>query len=122
MGLFNRLKKEKTSVDWNSAYMAIPQFYTKPDGSFFGAIALTEGTETILPKMPQNKYVIDGKQVTDWKMVLVSTTKDNIIGECDYFIALKKLEKYILDFNENSILIKGLSLHELEKSFCYVDY
>lgn len=117
MGLFSKLKKEKTSVDWNSAYTVTPQFYTKPDGSFFGAIALTEGVETILPKMPQNEYAVDGKQVTDWKMVVVSTTKDNIIGECDYFNALKKLEKYILDFNENSILIRGLSLQKLENIF-----
>ena len=91
-----------------------PQFYAKPDGSPFGAIALTEGTETILPKMPQNKYAVDGEQVADWKMVLVSTTKDTIIGDCDYHKALKKLEKYALDSNENTILMKGLSLDELE--------
>ena len=72
--------------------------------------------------MLQNEYAVDGKQVTDWKMVLVSTTKDNIIGECDYFSALKKLEKYILDFNENSILIRGLSLQKLENIFQYVVY
>ena len=107
--------------DYN-AYMshAIPQnFYNnyyllKPDGSPFGAIALTEGTETILPKMPQNEYAVDGKRVADWKMVLVSTTKDGIIGDCDYQKALKKLEKNTLDSNENTILIKGLSLDELE--------
>ncbi len=34
MGLFSKFKKEKTSVDWNSAYTVTPQFYTKPDGSF----------------------------------------------------------------------------------------
>ncbi|WP_448754968.1 hypothetical protein [Agathobacter sp.] len=91
-----------------------PKFYAKPDGSPFGAIALTEGTETILPKMPQNEYAVDGKRVPDWKMVLVSTTKDSIIGDCDYQKALKKLEKHTLDSNENTILIKGLSLDELE--------
>ena len=47
-------------------------------------------------------------------MVLVSTTKDGIIGDCDYQKALKKLEKHTLDSNENTILIKGLSLGELE--------
>ncbi len=114
MGLFSKFKKEKTSVDWSNAYTATPKFYVKLDDSSFGAIALTEGTETILPKMPQSEYAVDGKQVANWKMVLVSTTKDNIIGGCDYFRSLKKLEKYTLDFNENNILIKGLSLDELE--------
>ena len=110
MGLFSKFKKEKTAVDWSNAYTATPKFYAKPDGSPFGAIALTEGTETILPKMPQNEYAVDGKRVADWKMVLVSTTKDGIIGDCDYQKALKKLEKHTLDSNENTILIKGLSL------------
>ena len=114
MGLFSKFKKEKTAVDWSNAYTATPKFYAKPDGSPFGAIALTEGTETILPKMPQNEYAVDGKRVADWKMVLVSTTKDDIIGDCDYQKALKKLEKHTLDSNENTILIKGLSLGELE--------
>ena len=50
MGLFSKFKKEKTAVDWSNAYTATPKFYAKPDGSPFGAIALTEGTETILPK------------------------------------------------------------------------
>lgn len=114
MGLFSKFKKEKTAIDWSNAYTATPSFYTKPDGSPFGAIALTEGTETILPKMPQHGYAIDEKQVTAWKMVFVSTTKDRIIGDCDYQKALKKLEKHTLDSNENSILVKGLSLDELE--------
>ena len=44
MGLFSKFKKEKTAVDWSNAYTATPKFYAKPDGSPFGAIALTEGT------------------------------------------------------------------------------
>ena len=114
MGLFGKFKKEKTAVDWSNAYAATPKFYAKPDGSPFGAIALTEGTETILPKMPQNEYAVDGKRVPDWKIVLVSTTKDCVMGDCDYQKALKKLEKHTLDSRENTILVKGLSLDELE--------
>lgn len=114
MGLFSKLKKEKSSVNRSNAYIATPKFYEKPDGSPFGAIALTEGTETVLPKNPKNEYAIDGKKVPDWKMVLVSTTEDNIIGDCDYFTALQKLEAYMLDSNANTILIRGLSLEELK--------
>lgn len=114
MGLFSKFKKGTPSVDWSNAYTATPKFYGKPDGSPFGAIAITEDTETILPKAPQNEYAVDGKQVSDWKIVLVSTTKDSIIGDCDYFRALKKLEKYALDSKPNTVLIKGLSLEELE--------
>lgn len=114
MGVFRKLKKEKSPADWNNAYTATPQFYGKPNGDPFGTIALTEGTETILPKNPQNDYAVDGKKVSDWKMVLISTTKEKILGDSDYLTALKRVEKYILDSNNNSILIRGLSLEELE--------
>ena len=44
MGLFDKFKKNETDA-WNNAYKANPQFYTKDDGSPFGAFALTEGTK-----------------------------------------------------------------------------
>jgi hypothetical protein len=45
--------------------------------------------------------------------VLVSTTKDGIIGECDYFDAINKLNSIELDSDNDNILVKGLSLSEL---------
>lgn len=114
MGLFDKLKGKKEIVDWSNAYVATPKFYGKPDGTPFGAIALTEETETVLPKLPQNEYRVDGKAVSEWKLVLVSTTKDAIIGDVDYFTALKNIEKYSLDSKKESILIRGLTLSELE--------
>lgn len=114
MGLFDKVKGKKEIVDWSNAYVATPKFYGKPDGTPFGAIALTEGTETVLPKLPQNEYRVGGKVVSEWKLVLVSTTKDAIIRDIDYFTALKSVEKYSLDAKEESILVRGLTLSELE--------
>lgn len=114
MGLFDKLKGKKESVDWSDAYSATPKFYGKPDGSPFGAIVLTEGTKTVLPKNPQLEYKVDGRSVAEWKLVLVSTSKDTIIGDTNYFVALKKVEQYSLDANRNAILVKELSLAELE--------
>ena len=111
MGLFDN---KKESVDWSDAYNATPKFYGKPDGSLFGAIALTEGTKTALPKNPQLEYNVNGKSVAEWKSVLVSTSKDTIIGDADYFVVLKKVEQYSHDTNKNAILVKELSLVELE--------
>lgn len=113
MGIFDKLKGKKT-VDWSNAYIATPKFYGKPDGTPFGTIVLTEGTETILPKTPQNEYRVDGKIVSEWKLVLVSTTKDTIVGDAYYFTALQNVEKYALDSKKDSVLVKGLSLSELE--------
>ena len=35
MGLFDKLKGKKESVDWGDAYHATPKFYKKPDGNPF---------------------------------------------------------------------------------------
>ena len=113
MVFFDKLKK---SIDWNDSYNVTPKFYRKPDGSLFGAIALTEDTKTVLPKKPHLEYKVDGKLITEWKLVLVSTSKETIIGDSDYFAALKKIEQseYSLDANKSAILVKELSLEELE--------
>lgn len=94
-------------INWDNAYKATPKFYSKPDGNPFGAITLTVETDTILLKSPQNEYAIDGKQITNWKIILISTTKDSIIGDYDYFVAFNKLKNYIIDSNEHSLLIRG---------------
>ena len=111
MGLFDKLKK-KDSSSWDNAYKANPKFYAKDDGSPFGAFALTEGTETFLPKSPN--YAVDGNPINEYRIMLVSTTTDAVIGDIDYYIALSKLEDYKLDETNDSILIRGLSLEELE--------
>ena len=112
MGLFDKFKKKESTANWDEAYKANPSFYSKPDGSPFCAFALTEGTETILPIKPH--YAVSGEEVKEYKLMLVSTTKEGILGDCDYFDAIKKLEAYKLDSDGESFLIRGLSLSELE--------
>ena len=105
-------EEEKTAARWENAYEAAPRFYAKPDGSPFGAFALTEGTDTVLPKAL--RYAIGGRLITDYRLFLVSTSKDRTIGSLDYFTALRKLEGYRLDDRGDAFLIRGLSLEELE--------
>jgi hypothetical protein len=47
--------------------------------------------------------------------MLVSTTNNGILGDIDYYDAIKKLMKYVIDENDNNILIKKLSLEELNE-------
>ena len=114
MSLFSKFKREKASVDWSRAHAAEPKLYSGPDGVPFGAMALTEGAETILPKAPQGEYAVDGKPVARWRMVAISTTKDAVLGDCEYSLALEKLAPYILADKDGSVLVKGLSLSQLE--------
>ena len=114
MGLFNKFKKTEKD-DWKNAYMGNPNFYKGKDGKPFGAFALTENTLTSLPKNPKALYKIDDTEVDEWKIMAISTTNNEILGDIDYYDAIKKLMKYAIDENDNNILIKGLSLEELNE-------
>ncbi len=111
MGLF---KKKKKTVNWDDAYKATPHFYKQSDGSVFGAMSLTEGTKTMLMKQPQLHFQVEGQNISQWRLTLISTTNDSMIGDMDYFTALKTLQPYILAEDSNFILVKGLTLDELK--------
>ena len=114
MGFLDKFKKVDNNL-WGEAYKAQPQIYGKPDGSIMGAIALTEGTLTVIPKNPKLLYKVDGKTIEEWNLALVSTTEDSVIATVDYYSFLIKLTDYVIDEDENSQLIKALSLKEMKE-------
>jgi len=111
MGLFN--KKKKIDV-WEDAYKAKPHFYKQSDGSVFGAMSLTEGVKTMFLKQPQIHFEVEGQRISQWRIALISTTNDSMIGQLDYGTCLKKLQPYILTEDSNFILVRGLTLDELK--------
>lgn len=112
MGLFDILKKKENN-DWNNAYVGKPNFYNGTDGKPFGAFALTEDTLTSFPKNPRLLYKVDNTEVDKWKLMLVSTTNNGVLGDLNYYDAINKLMKFVIDEKDNNILIKGLTLEEL---------
>ena len=113
MKLFNNFQKIDDNI-WGEAFKASPSVYEKPEGDLFGAYALTEEVDTILPKNPKETVMCDGKIINDWQLVLVSTTKDSILMGSDYYELLMKLRQFMIDEDEDAILIKGLSLSQME--------
>ncbi len=77
-------------------------------------MVLTEGVETALPVAPWEKHGLDGKPVQDWKLVLVSTTRQGIVGMLDYRTVMEKLAPYLQDRQGELMLTRGLSLRQLE--------
>ena len=114
MGLFDKFKKKENN-DWKSAYVGKPNFYYGKDGKPFGVFVLTEGTLTSFSKNPRLFYKVDNTEVDEWKLMLISTTNNVILGDINYYDAIKKLMKYVIDENDNIILIKKLSLEELNE-------
>ena len=104
-----------TEDDWEEAYKPDPKMYSIPDGEIFGGFAITEATRTVLPKDPAVKYAGGKYAASDWRIVFVSLTKDTVMGDSDFYRTLPKLEKFILDSKDDSILIGGLNYKALEK-------
>jgi hypothetical protein len=104
-----------TASDWEEAYNPNPKMFKMPDGTVFGGYAITEATRTVLPKDPVKAVSNEEYNISDWRMVLVSLTKDDALGDRDYYETIAGLEKYIIDSNDDAILIRGLTLKELEK-------
>ncbi len=104
------------NIDWTAAYVGSPRFFVRPDGVKFGVFALNEGVETILPKSPQLRYQAEGKPVGEWRLLLYSRTKGDVIGDTDFFTAVRRLGigGYILDDNDTHILLRALTLTELD--------
>ncbi|MBR6107091.1 MAG: hypothetical protein IKQ39_03695 [Oscillospiraceae bacterium] len=104
------------NANWDDAYVASPRFYIRPDGVTFGVFALNEGVDTILPKAPQNRFQSDGQTVSEWRLLLYSRTKGDVIGDTDFFTAMRRLGigGYVIDDNDTDALVRRLTLTELD--------
>ena len=53
-----------------------------------------------MPKLPNKRYHPDGDEITNWRILLYSRTKGNVIGDTDFYGAMKKLVTggYILGY------------------------
>lgn len=121
MGLFERLFKKKEAPQAVpegyrpvQPYVAEPQFYQDQAGNPFGSFALTEETLTLLPKNPHGQYVIGGEAVTDFRLALISTTQDDMVGVLVYDDVLPILVDLAVQETETHLLLPPLSLEELQ--------
>ena len=101
------------AADWSQAYIAEPHYYTRPDGTVFGAFALNEMTLTVFPKEPQNRYLVESKPVREWRMLLFSRSEQRVLGDTDFFAALEKLRPLVQDENPAQVLIGEADLETL---------
>lgn len=116
MGIFDKFKNKGNNVNSEQekieVYNANPHFYSKPTGEAFGSFALAEDVETALPLNPRELYKVDGKEVNEWNLCLVSVTKDEVIGTLEYYDAINKLRKYSIFENNGYLITKPLTLEE----------
>lgn len=120
MGLFGK-KTDKADKDlntrWQEAYRANPHVYESNDGKIIVGLALTETTDSLFPLVAEKQWAIEGKTIDIWIISMVSITKDAVIGQIEYHEAMKRLAPYFLAEKDGWVLIRGLSLDEMEALF-----
>lgn len=100
---------------WSNAYEANPQVFERDDGAVMVNFTLTETTDTVLPIAPETLYAIEGKEIGLWALSFFSLTKNEMLDVLEYHEALERLQPYIVETRENYVMIRGLSLEEMEK-------
>ena len=99
---------------WTQAYEANPHVFELESGGLMVSFALSETVDTILPAAPETLYEIEGETISLWALTFFSLTKDETLGFLEYHKALQRLQPYILETRGDYILLRGLSLAEME--------
>ena len=110
MGLLERLRGKREPDVWEGAAKLPPRFYRDRDDDHpIGMFLLREGRKTMLPRHPQTMFRVSGEDVFDWRLLLVSTTTDDLVATMDYFEALDLIEPDALAADANFVLAPALS-------------
>ena len=84
------------------------------NGGLMVSFTFSETVDTILPVAPETLYEIEGETISLWALTFVSLTKEENLGFLEYHKALKQLQPYIVETRGDHILVRGLSLAEME--------
>ena len=99
---------------WSQAYEANPHVFELENGGLMVSFTLSETVDTILPAAPETLYEIEGETISLWALTFFSLTKEENLGFLEYHQALQRLRPYILGTRGGYLLIRGLSLAEME--------
>lgn len=97
----------KETADWNGAGRAEYSI----DGKR-GFVMIPDSRQIIIPKAPWKQYK-EAEGVSEWYVLFYCNTWGEVIGHTEYANALKKLEKFVLDSDSDSFLLRRLDEDEL---------
>lgn len=113
MGADNSTAAEPDDA-WSQAYEATPHVFELENGGLMVSFTFSETVDTILPAAPETLYEIEGETISLWALTFFSLTKEENLGFLEYHKALRRLRPYILETRGDYLLIRGLTLAEME--------
>lgn len=103
----------KLPEEWGTARVAEPIGITNNTNTNLGAFRVVADIPTILSVDPAQDFELNTDIIEGWKMIFMSPDAD-ILGEADYLPALEALNPYIIDQQNGSLLIRALSIPEID--------
>lgn len=113
MGTDNSDNTESNDM-WSQAYEANPNVFELENGGLMVSFTFSETVDTILPVAPETLYEMEGETVSLWALTFFSLTQEENLGFLEYHKALQRLQPYILETRGDYLLIRGLSLAEMQ--------
>lgn len=102
---------------FQKAIQVEPNFY-ESGPSILGVFPLTESTDKkIFPKYPEMKVLIDGHQIEEFRLLVMSETTDEVIADLDYKEGLKKLANKVVKETKDTVTISSLTYQDLVDLF-----
>ncbi len=103
--------------EWGTAEVALILTARDFDNSHtFATFALKPDSEIIFSLDPAEDYEINPHTIDGWRMIFLSEDGETL-GDADYTTALDSLKPFIIEQNNDSVLIKKLTQVELEQVF-----
>lgn len=113
MGTDNSDNTESNDM-WSQAYEANPNVFELENGGLMVSFTFSETVDTILPVAPETLYEMEGETVSLWALTFFSLTQEENLGFLEYHKALQRLQPFILETRGDYLLIRGLSLAEMQ--------
>lgn len=94
-----------------------PNFYEN-GSEFVGVFPLVESDEKVsFPKYPERKYQVDGNPIEEFRLLVMSETKDLVIADIAFRDGLKKLSSKVQKETDDLVVISALTTDDLMNLF-----
>ena len=71
----------------------------------------------LLPKYPENLYQVDGRQVTEFRILIITSDEESVIADLPFREGLRELSSKVAKETDSQIILNPISRSELHQLF-----
>ncbi|HFI0102121.1 TPA: hypothetical protein ACGORV_000404 [Streptococcus suis] len=94
-----------------------PTFYEN-GSEILGVFSIRDSDDKILlPKYPENLYQVDGKQVTEFRILVITSNEESVVADLPFREGLRELSSKVAKETDSQIILNPISQSELHQLF-----